>query len=67
MYNGRSREYVCPLCKVKNIELLPDTEPSTANSKPTEAPVVLSFGYQKDQISASESTSITSTLALFSD
>ena len=47
--DSRSRDYVCPVCKVKNIELLPDAEPGSTNDKPKENTVVLSFGYQKDQ------------------
>ena len=51
--DDRSREYVCPVCKTKNIDLLPDSEPCPKSAKATKAPVVLSFGYQKDQGSAS--------------
>lgn len=50
----RSREYTCPVCKVKNIELLPDAEPGASTVKSKEETVILSFGYQKDQ---NESTS----------
>ena len=51
--DDRSREYVCPVCKTKNIDLLPDSEPCPKSAKATKAAVVLSFGYQKDQGSAS--------------
>jgi hypothetical protein len=50
----RSREYTCPVCKIKNIDLLPDTDPNTVAKKSKDTPVVLSFGYKKDQ---SKSTS----------
>jgi len=40
------------VCKVKNIELLPDAEPNAEDKKPKEDEVKLSFGYQKDQTSA---------------
>jgi len=49
--DGRSRDYVCPMCKVKNIDLLPDPQPGLSDEKPKDAPVMLSFGYQKDQSS----------------
>jgi hypothetical protein len=40
---------MCPVCKIKNIDLLPDPEPGTETAPRKDAPVILSFGYQKDQ------------------
>ena len=48
----RSREYICPVCQVRNIDLLPDVEPGPTSAKSTEAPIILSFGYQKDQVNS---------------
>jgi hypothetical protein len=64
--DSRSRDYICPVCKTKNIELLPDTEPGAATSKSTQPTVVLSFGYQKDQKSTPQNTS-TSSIILHSN
>jgi hypothetical protein len=56
---GRSRDWCCAVCKVRNIDLLPDRgTPSRTNENEkdidtTTAPVQLSFGYQKDQGSSS--------------
>jgi hypothetical protein len=48
--DDRSREYICPVCQIRNIDLLPDPEPGRTSTKSTEAPIGLSFEYQKDQI-----------------
>ena len=45
----RSRDYICPSCKVRNIELLPDAGPSSTTGKTLGTPPALSFGYRKDQ------------------
>jgi hypothetical protein len=37
------------VCKVKNIDLLPDADTGVSNAEPKDTPVFLSFGYQKDQ------------------
>jgi hypothetical protein len=50
--NHRSREYICPVCRVRNIDLLPDVEPGLTSTKSTKTPIILSFGYQKDQINS---------------
>ena len=50
--DDRSREYICPVCRIRNIDLLPDADPGPTSTKSTEAPIVLSFGYQKDQINS---------------
>lgn len=55
----RSREYVCPVCKFKNIELLPDAEPGAASDEPKQDGIKLSFGYQKDQVNAAPQSSST--------
>ena len=60
--DDRSREYICPVCRIKNIDLLPDAEPGPASTKSTEAPIVLSFGYQKDQISSMPQGSASTTI-----
>jgi hypothetical protein len=60
----RSREYACPVCKMKNVELLPDPEPGTATERPKDTPVLLSFGYQKDQ-NGSTSQSNTSPAGMY--
>ena len=60
--NGRSREWTCPVCKIKNIDLLPDVEPgSSTESKSKGEQIILSFGYQKDQ-NTPEGTSSTSSI-----
>ena len=41
-----SRDYTCPVCQAKNIELLPDTDVDTESSKAKGNPVKLSFGYK---------------------
>jgi hypothetical protein len=43
---------MCPVCKVKNIDMLPDVVPG-ASDKPREQ-VTLSFGYQKEENKESE-------------
>lgn len=61
---GRSREWSCPVCKVKNIELLPDRDAdaveTSSENKGTPA-VQLSFGYQKEQVSGKTTPSNTGT------
>ena len=55
--DSRSRDYICPICKVKNIELLPDADPSTETQASKDTPLKLSFGYQKDHNTPSNSAS----------
>ena len=55
--DSRSRDYICPICKVKNIELLPDADPSTETQASKDTPLKLSFGYQKDHNTSSNSAS----------
>jgi len=55
-----SREYTCPVCKIKNIELLPDAEAGASTTTSKEEPVILSFGYQKDQNEATPQNTSTS-------
>jgi hypothetical protein len=59
---GRSREWSCPVCKVRNIELLPDREANaveTSSENKGTPTVQLSFGYQKDQSSGQTTPSNT--------
>ena len=60
--SGRSREWSCPVCNVKNIELLPDREANaveTSSENKGSPAVQLSFGYQKDQSSGQNTPSNT--------